>query len=78
MIYASPLVDRVAKKYFLSLLKLLQLRFGRKKHVYYDKFSMATNCVNLKFSLNALFFSLPTGVTGYFHAISQYIHDLHD
>ena len=49
---------RVAKSNFLSLLKLLELRFGRKKHVNYVKFQTATNCINSQFHLNAFFFSL--------------------
>ena len=34
-----------------------------------EKFEIATNCVNQIFNLNAFFFFLFTGATGYYHTI---------
>ena len=45
------------------------LKFWQKKHVDYDKFEIATKCVNQKFNLNAFFFFLLTGATWYYHTI---------
>ena len=59
------------KAMFVSLVKLLQLGFGeKKKNMIYDQFSITAKCVNPQFHLNALFLSLSTGVTAYFHDIS--------
>ena len=64
------LVSELQKAIFLSLLKLLELRFGEaKKYMNYVKFQITTNCINPKFHINAFFFSHVRGVTGYCHDI---------
>ena len=50
-----------------SPLKFWKWAFCRKIHVNYDKFKIATNCVNQIFNLNAFF--LLTGATWYYHTI---------
>ena len=47
-------------------------------HMNYDKFPIGTNGLNLQIHLNAFSFSLSTGVTGFVHDISRYIHEGHD
>ena len=61
--------SRLGKKHFLWTLKFWKCTFDRKKRVNYDKFEIATNCVNQIFNLNAFFFFLLTGATWYYHTI---------
>ena len=45
------------------------MHIWRKKFVNYDKFKIATNCINQIFNLNKFFFFLFTGATLYYHTI---------
>ena len=49
--------------------EILEMHIWRKKRVNYNKFEIATNCVNQIFNLKAFFFFLLTGATWYYHTI---------
>ena len=51
------------KTFFVNSKKFGNAHLAGKKHVNYDKFEIATNCVNQKLKLNAFFFFLLTGAT---------------
>ena len=52
------------KKHFFVNSKILEMHIWRgKKQVNYDKFEIATNCVNQIFNLNAFFLFFLTGGT---------------
>ena len=55
----------VEKTNLLWTLKFWKYTFSGKKRVNYNKFEIATNCVNQIFNLNAFFFFLLTGATCY-------------
>ena len=57
------------KTIFSWTLKFWRCTFDRKKRVNYDKFEIATNCVNQKFKLNAFFVFILTGPTWYYTTI---------
>ena len=57
--------------------KIVAIKIWRNNTCELRQLSSRQKCVNPQFSLNNLFVSLLTGVTGYFHHISRYIHDLH-
>ena len=67
--YVQP---ELQKKIIFSVLKFLGLRFGEENFfVSYNKFHIATYCLNPQFHKNAIFFSLLPGLTGDLHDISM-------
>ena len=62
-------VQNWKKNAFFVNFKILGMHIWRKIRVNYDKFVIATNCVNQIFNLNAFFFFLFTGTTWYYHNI---------
>ena len=62
-------VPDLQKSIFCELWNFGKAHLAGKKRVNYDKFEIATNCVNQIFNLNAFFFFLLTGATWYYHTI---------
>ena len=60
---------RPRKKHFFVNSEILGMHILRKTRLNYDKFDIATNCVNQIFNLNAFFFFLFTRATWYYHTI---------
>ena len=58
-----PLKVRLGKKFFFVNSEILGRHIWRKKRVNYDKFEIATNCVNKIINLKAFCFFLLTGAT---------------
>ena len=67
--YLNPQVPELQKHNLFVNPDYFGIQIWQKKHVNYDKFEIATNCVNQIFNLNAFFFFLFTGATWYYHTI---------
>ena len=66
-IYLDGYLDRLGKKHFFVNSGILGMHIWWKKCGKYDKFEIATNCVNQIFNINAFFFYLLTGASWYYH-----------
>ena len=68
--YLKTPTSRLGKKpFFCELQNFGITHLAGKKCVKYNKYEIATNCVNQIFYLNAFFFFLLTGATWYYHTI---------
>ena len=60
---------RLGKNHLFVNSEILGMHIWNEKRVNYNKFEIATNCVNQIFNLNAFFFFPFTGATWYYHTI---------